>query len=131
MAVTTNDIQPKMQTITHNGTQYTCKVPSVSHKMIIAGLQPFFLAIAEISEGKKSKLNAAELLEAQNEIDALLNDLVPDMKNVTLNENDLVEIITQILQGTNTTTEQAVADNKIEAADSDPKVPETTKRTGT
>lgn len=130
MAVS-NDMQPKPHTIKHNGVEYICKIPRVSHKMVIAGLQPFFMSIAELAEGKKSKLSAKELFEAQEEIDALLNDLVPDMKNVTLNENDLVEIVTQILQGTNTTTEKALHENKIEAAETDPKVTETSKRIGT
>lgn len=99
--MSTSDLLPKKTTINIKGKQYPCKPMKMSHRIIVAKLQPFFQQFENIANNKKVELGAEELLSLENDMDILIKDLVPGVKDIAqdmvLDTEDIADILNQLL----------------------------------
>lgn len=112
--MTANDLQPKDTKIKIHDKDYTCKPIRMSHRLIIAKLQPFFKQFELLSQGKEVDLPATKILEFEEELDVLIKSLIPELNNLTLRMEDIIEIITQIMQNAMPDESKELKEAKVE-----------------
>lgn len=92
-----NDLQPKPFKVKIQDRTYLCKPPRLSHRLIIGRVQPLFKAMADLEQGKQTDIPAEDLLKYEEDIDVMIQSLIPELKGVTLDIIDLAEILGQIM----------------------------------
>lgn len=116
------DLQPKPTNITLKGNSYLCKAPRLSHRLIIARVQPLFEAASNVATGAKNTLTAEDTLSLEKDLDALIGDLIPTLNNVTLDIIDLAELVAQIMEIMLPEESKALKEAKVEIdSNKDPK----------
>lgn len=107
------DLQPKNFKVTIKEKEYDCKPLRMSHRLIIAKIQPLFDQFAVISKGEKIELTAEEMIMLEKELDVLISDLMPALRNVTLNIEDIADVINQLLDSVMPEDAKKLRDAKV------------------
>lgn len=115
-----NDLQPKQLKITIQGKEYNCKPPRLSHRLIIGRIQPLFKAAEDMANGKQTEVSAEDMIQYENDLDTMIQDLMPELKGVTLDITNIIEIISQLLEAMLPAESKELKDAKVEV--NDPKV---------
>lgn len=113
MAIEATDLQPSKFKVTVNGKEYWCNPPRMAHRIILMKVRPLFEAIAALADGKDVEVSSDKILGYQNDLDLLFADLIPDLKGVTLNELDLVNVIDQLVTNSQPAEARELADAKV------------------
>lgn len=119
------DLQPRPKTIKIKDKDYRCKPMRMSHRLIIARLKPLFEDMERMSKDEKIELSADEILTAEHDIDVLVKSLVPDLQIGSLELEDTIELLAQIVNNSLPEEAQQLKEAKIEV-NKDPKVMEST-----
>lgn len=120
MAIEATDLQPSKFQVTINGKEYWCNPPRMAHRIILMKVQPLFEAIAALADGKDVEVSSDKIIEYQKDLDALFADLIPDLNGVTLDENDLVTVIDQLVTGSQPAEARQLAEAKVQVGGENP-----------
>ena len=112
--MTANDLQPKTQTIKVKDVEYKCQPIRMSHRLIIAKIQPLFVELGHVVNGEKVNLTGAEMLELEAEIDTLIQSLIPELRNVTLDIEEIGNILQQVMDYMLPSDSKELKDAKVE-----------------
>ena len=123
--MTTSDLQPKPFKIKIQDKNYLCKQPRLSHRLIIGRVQPLFTAADDLANGKSTDITATQMIDYENDLDAMIQDLIPELKGIQLDIVDLAEIIGQIMEVMLPEESKELKEAKVEV--SDPKAPSEAK----
>lgn len=92
-----SDLQPKSFKVKIRDNEYNCKPLRMAHRLIIAKIQPFFEQLENLTLGKDVELSGKQILELEAELDALIQNLIPELGNITLDIEDISSILNQIM----------------------------------
>lgn len=119
-----SDLQPKRFKIKIQANEYWCNPPRLSHRLIIGRIQPLFQAADDMSKGIQTEVTAEQMLQYEKDLDTMIQDLVPELKGISLDILDIAEIITQLMESMLPQESKELKDAKVEI---DPKVPSEAK----
>lgn len=117
--MTANDLQPKPTKITIKDKEYLVQPIRMSHRLIIARVQPYFKEIVNVYEGERVSLSSQEILELEKDFDVLVNDLIPGLKNVTLDVAEMIYIVNFLLEGTKPEDIKEAEDSNVKVGKED------------
>ena len=121
--MTANDLQPKPFNIKVQDKEYLCKPIRMSHRLILARLTPFFKQFENAGNGEPIDLTAQQLLEFEAELNVLISDLIPALAGLTIEMDDIAEILSQIMNNILPDESKELKEAKVEVQN-DPKAPE-------
>lgn len=124
MSVGLNDLQPKPFKVKIRDQEYNCNPIKLSHRLIIGRIQPLFTAMESMANEQEVEISSDKIMELENDLDNLIGSLIPELKNITLNIEDLAELLTQIMESTIPEEAKELKEMNVEVS-KDPK--ETTK----
>lgn len=113
MALTIQDLQPKDFIVTIKGVEVPCKPPRLSHTLVISKVGEVFQNIKEASR--------ADIQSAESDFDWVVAELMPELKDIKLDMQAVLDIITQIMTKIQPEESIELADKGVKF-DSDPKV---------
>lgn len=90
MGLTIEDLRPKSFKVTIKGVELGCKPPRLSHTLTIA-------KIGEIFKDTKSA-KKEEVKQAEADMDEVIGELIPELKDFNLDMADVLELITQMME---------------------------------
>lgn len=122
MAIDANDLRPSRFKVTVKGKEYWSNPPRMAHRIILMKVKPLFDAIALLADGKDVDVDSTKILEYQADLDVLFQDLIPELKDVTLDEMALVELIEQLVENSMPEESKQLKAAKVEV-NGDPKAP--------
>lgn len=108
-----DDILPKSFTININGVELECKPPKLSHAMLLAKTSKVFQDIDNSS--------VEQIREVQKTVDAVFEELVPELKGRSLDMDITIEVITQIMEKLQPSDNKELTDRGVNFS-ADPKV---------
>ena len=121
MSIASNDLQPKPFNINIKGNDYKCNPLRMSHRIIIAKISPLFAQFEIIANGQEIEMSTEKIFELEKELDLLINNLIPELKNIELNIEDLANLIGLLMDSILPQESQDLKDAKVEV-NNDPKV---------
>lgn len=86
-----DDLRPKSFQVEVRGVKLNCKPLRLSHGLLVGKLGEAFQ--------DTSKLTKQEIKQIQSDVDELVIELIPDLKDVELNMADTVELLSQLTDG--------------------------------
>lgn len=110
---TIEDLQPKPFKITLKGVELLCAPPRLSHTLILA-------KVGNIFQNSKDATKD-EMRQAESDINEVVGELIPDLKDVQLDMNATLELITQLMDNIQPSDNKELKENKVEV-NTDPKV---------
>ena len=113
MALTIQDLQPKDFTVTIKGVEVQCKPPRLSHTLVISKVGEVFQNIKEASRD--------DIQNAETDFDWVVAELMPELKDIKLDMQSVLDIITQIMSKIQPEESKELAEKGVKF-DSDPKV---------
>ena len=113
MSLTIDDLQPKDIILNLNGVELTAKPPRLSHALILTQLGEVFQ--------NATKASIEDIKKAEQNVDNLIADLIPELAGKTLDMNTTIEIISQLMDKIQP-SDNAELSAKGVKFDSDPKV---------
>lgn len=116
MSLTIEDLQPKEKQITVNGVELTAKPLRLSHALILTQL-------GEIFQNPKNA-TIDEVKKAEQNVDAIISELIPELAGKSLEMQTTIEIISQLMS-TIQPSDNAELNAKGVKFDSDPKAERT------
>lgn len=111
------DLRPKKFTITIRGVELQCSPLRMSHALIVAKIGEIFV------DPKAAK--AADIKQAQKDLDEIIGELIPDLKDIELNMDDTLQLITQLTDSNQPTDNQYLKEAGVKFDD-----PKAQKATG-
>ena len=88
---TLDDLRPKKFQVTVRGVNLQCSPLRLSHALIIA-------KIGQVLENPK-EAKTEDIRKAEADLDAIIIELIPELKDIKLDMMDSVELITQMSDG--------------------------------
>lgn len=110
--LTIDDLKPKNFKITIKGVELESKPLKLSHGLLIARLSGIFNNLAE---AKKEDIKAAE-----KDLEEVISELIPDLKDVPLDMSMTVELISQLMDAAQPDDNKELSDKGV-SFDADPK----------
>lgn len=92
MSLTVQDLQPKNFTIKVKGVELDCKPLKLSHTLLVASVGDIF--------NNLSTSTPESIKKAEAEINSVIADTIPSLKDIELDGATTMEIITQLMQST-------------------------------
>ena len=112
MPTTIEDLQPKPFTIKVKGLELECKPLRMSHALIISKVGEVF------QSPKEATLQTVN--QAEQDMDAVIGELIPELKGVQLDMATVLEVITQMMEHIQPSDNKEL-DEKGVKFDTDPK----------
>lgn len=112
MSLTIEDLKPKETKINVNGVELTAKPLRLSHALVLTQL-------GEIFQNPKNS-SADDVKKAEKNVDELIGEIIPELKDIQLNMQTTIEIIAQLMN-TVQPSDNAELNAKGVKFDSDPK----------
>lgn len=116
MALNITDLQPKSFEVTIKGQTTECKPPRLSHIFILSKVGNLFQDPAAST--------ASEVKQAEKDLDGVFEELIPELKGVTLEMQAVLDLITQIMNNVNPSENKELDEQGVKI-DSDPKAERT------
>lgn len=113
MSITLAELQPKPFTINLDGLELTCKPPRLSHTLVLAKIGNVFENI--------DKSNKQAITQAEQDLDEVLAELIPELKGNQLSIKHLISVISQIMQNVQPEDNRELKEKGV-TFDTDPKV---------
>ena len=108
-----DDILPKSFVINIKGVELECRPPKLSHVMLLAKTSKVFQDLDNAS--------VEQIQEVQKTVDAVFEELIPELKGKSLDMDITVEVITQIMENVQPSDNKELADRGV-SFNADPKV---------
>ena len=112
MALNISDLQPKPFTVTLGEQTTECAPLKLRHIFI---LNKIGMVLQNPGEASKE-----QILEAENDFNYIIGDLVPELKDVSLPVDMILDLITQMMLTVNPSENKELADKGV-SFDADPK----------
>ena len=113
MSVTINDLQPRPIKLTVKGVELTSQPLRLKHALVMAKIGSVFENAA--------KASAQEIETAQNELDAVFAELIPELKEIKLDMKDSMELLQKLMSYIEPDDNKELTENNVKF-DTDPKV---------
>lgn len=113
MPLTIEDLRAKNFNIKVKGVELTCKPLKLTHALTVSKVGEVFQNAKEATKQQR--------IEAQNDMDELIKELVPELSGVELDLSATLEIITQMMEHVQPADNKELEEKKVKF-DSDPKV---------
>jgi len=112
MALTIEDLRPKNFKVNIKGVEVDCKPPRLSHMLVISKVGETFQNIG--------KSNRDEIQQAEKDFDWVVAELVPELKDIPLDMQSVIDFITQIMEQVQPDENKELTDKGVKF-DTDPK----------
>ena len=112
MSLTIEDLKPKKFKITIKGVEVECKPLRLSHALTIS-------QIGEVFNNSK-KTSTIELKKCEEDMDNIIGELIPELKDIELDVASILDVITQMMGTIQPTDNKYLNENEV-SFDSDPK----------
>lgn len=112
MALTIEDLKPKSFTVNIRGVEVSCKTPRLSHILVISKVGESFQNISD--------LKREQIQEAEKDFDWVVAELMPELKDVELDMQSVIDVITQIMEKIQPEESKELSDKGVKF-DTDPK----------
>jgi len=112
MALTIQDLQPKDFKINVKGIEVNCKPPRLSHMLLLSKIGETF---SNIKDADREKIE-----EADADFSYVVESLVPELKDIQLDVQTIIDIITQIMEQVTPDENKELAEKGV-TFDADPK----------
>ena len=119
------DLQPKQFKVKIKEKDYLCKPPRLSHRLIMAKVQPLFTAAEGLARGEDVSISAEQMVQYENELDFMIQDLIPELKGVELDILDIADLLSQLMDSMLPEDSKELKDSKVKV--NDPKSPSEAK----
>lgn len=116
MSVSIEDLQPKSFKVTVKGVELTCKPLRLSHALTLS-------KVGEIFQNTKDA-TPEEIQSAEKQMDGLVGELIPELKEVQLDVGSILELLGQMMETIQPTDNKELEKNGVKF-DTDPKVEKT------
>lgn len=90
MSLTVEDLKPKSFTVTVKGVELQCKPLRLSHALTVAKIGNVFQESATAS--------AEQISQAEKDMDAVIAELIPELKGIELDVGAVLELIEQMMK---------------------------------
>lgn len=125
MAITPDDLQPKKFKVKLGEREFDCFAPRLSHRLILTRVQPLFMSVAEAAKGKEVEIPSEKIIEYEKDLDVLFGELIPELKNVTLDIEHVMSLVSQIMDEMLPEESKELKDNKVKVGSESPKAKKT------
>jgi glutamyl-tRNA reductase len=112
MSINVSDLQPKPFKITIKGIELESKPLRLSHALTVSKLGDIFQ--------NSNKASKQEIKQAETDLDEVIADLIPDLKDIQLDITSIMELLEQLM-GNIEPADNAELKEKGVKFDSDPK----------
>lgn len=112
MGLSINDLQPQPFTVKVKGVELTCQPLRLAHLFTVAKLGEIFQ--------EPAKATPEQIKSAENEVDALFAELIPELKDVKLDLPSTLSLITQLMSHVEPDDNQELREMGV-TFDADPK----------
>jgi len=112
MALTIEDLKPKSFTVNIKGVELQCKPLRMSHTLIISKVGEVF---QNINTATKDQIKQAE-----TDMDEVVGELIPELKDIELDMNATLDLITQMMEQVQPADNKELNDKGV-SFDADPK----------
>lgn len=112
MALTIDDLKPKSFKIHIKGVELTCKPARFSDALALAKIGNAFQ--------EPDKLTSQDMKNLEAELDDIVVGLVPDLKDIPLDIDSMIEFIEQVMSHTSPAENKELADKGVNL-NADPK----------
>jgi len=103
------DLQPKPFTVTIKGMEYESKPLRLSHALMVSKIGAIF------NDVRNSNLK--ETKQAETDLDLIIADLIPDIKDAHLDLLTVMDLLAQLMDSVQPTEQQELEDNNIEISE--------------
>jgi len=86
------DLRPQKFKVTIRGVDLNCSPLRLSHALIVAKIGDVFQSPKEATK--------ESIIQAQKDMDEVINELIPELEGVELNMTDTIDLITQMTSNT-------------------------------
>lgn len=108
MSVTIEDLKPRNFTVNVRGVALECKPPRMSHALITQRAGKVF--------SKPDEYTVEQIREAEKDLDSVIDELVPDLRGVSLELDIMIEIIEAIQKHSEPSDNQELNESKVTTA---------------
>jgi len=112
MALTIEDLKPKSFTVNIKGVEVNCKTPRLSHILVISKVGESFQNISD--------LKREQIQQAEKDFDWVVAELIPELKDIPLDMQSVIDLITQIMEKIQPEESKELYDKGVKF-DTDPK----------
>lgn len=112
--LTIDDLKPKPFTINVKGVELECQPLRLAHALTIAKIGSVF--------SETAKASAQEIEQAARDLDAVVGQVIPALKDVALDASASIELITQLVATIEPAESSALKESGITFENPDPKV---------
>lgn len=112
MSLSVSDLIPKDFKITIKGVEVTSKPPKLAHMLVLSKVGNLF---QNINEAKRD-----DILSAQEDFDWVVTELIPELKDVELDMQASIDLITEIMKQVQPEENKELAEMGVKF-DTDPK----------
>jgi hypothetical protein len=112
MALTIEDLRPKPFKINIKGVEVDCKPPRLSHMLVISKVGEAFQNISTASR--------ETIQQSEKDFDWVVSELIPELKDIELDMQSVIDIITQVMEQVQPEENKELADKGVKF-DTDPK----------
>lgn len=116
MSVSIEDLKPKSFAVTVKGLELTCKPLRLSHALSIS-------KIGEVFQNPKD-FKHADIKQAEADMDTVIGELIPELKDTELDITCIMELITQMMEHIQPSDNKELEEKGVKI-DSDPKAGKT------
>lgn len=106
MSISIEDLKPKPFTITIKGVKMECKPLRVSHALTVSKMGSIF--------NDPSQYSKKQIKEAEQDLDEVIAELVQDIKDIHLDLDATLEVITQLTETMIPTENKELAEAGVE-----------------
>ena len=113
MGLTVEDLKPKNFKIIIKGVELDCKPPKLSHILMFSKVGETFNNLKDVTK--------ESVVQAQNDFDWVVGELLPELNDIDLDMQSVIDVITQIMEQVSP-EETKELDARGVKFDTDPKV---------